>query len=510
MRGPDFTSLLELAERGAARPCAHSGKARPGDIFVLLPPAGPGAGSGLEYAAAAVAAGAAHLVYARGSEAEATVPAEQTGLAGLGAQITPVDDPRRALGELARAYYGSGRPGLRLLAVTGTNGKTTSAYMLEALFTGLGQKTGVLGTINYRWPGESRSAPLTTPDCLELHSLLAEMRKAGVDTAIMEVSSHALEQKRVAGLDFSGALLSNVTQDHLDYHGNMENYFQAKAGLFRSLGQEAVAVVNTDDPYGRRLCAELCAETDAPAGPGKLLAYGLKGPEHTTLPFLSGEIARLDTHGLLLRQRFQGREWELRSPLAGAFNAMNLLGVQALALGLGLDIEDLRLLESFKGAPGRMERIDNSLGLHVFVDYAHTPDALENALRALRAQGFKRVITLFGCGGNRDKGKRPLMAQAAAAWSDTVVLTSDNPRREDPLAIIQDALPGLHGMHGADRHVEPDRRAATALAVSLLRPGDALLVAGKGHEDYQIIGDKKIYYSDQAVLRELLRAGAAQ
>ncbi|MDR2051323.1 MAG: UDP-N-acetylmuramoyl-L-alanyl-D-glutamate--2,6-diaminopimelate ligase [Deltaproteobacteria bacterium] len=499
-----FTALLELTAGKEACPRTHSGRVRPGDTFVILPPVKNGKRSGLDFAAEAVRAGAARLVC---TPEQAEEIASLPPACGESPEIILVEDSREALGELARAYYDSADPRRLLLGITGTNGKTTSAYLLEALFSGLGRKTGVLGTINYRWPGVSRPSPLTTPDCLELHEMFGEMRRAGVEAAIMEASSHALEQRRTAGLDFQAALFTNLTQDHLDYHLDMENYYQAKASLFRRISggnkpgpQTApLRAVNADDAGGRRLLVE-CSGL-----PGLNIAYGLTRRLVPGCEFLHGAILSRGSEGLLLRQNFRELEWELRSPLLGDFNAVNLLGVQALALGLGMDVENLKLLEKFGGVPGRLERIANDRGVHVFVDYAHTPDALENVLRALRSAGFKRIVTVFGCGGNRDKSKRPLMGRAVCAHSDVAVLTSDNPRLEDPLEIMRDVLPG---MQGRDFHLAEDRREATALGVKLLRRGDALLVAGKGHEDYQIVGETRKYYSDQAVLRELLGAKA--
>ncbi|MDE7065498.1 MAG: UDP-N-acetylmuramoyl-L-alanyl-D-glutamate--2,6-diaminopimelate ligase, partial [Desulfovibrionaceae bacterium] len=291
----------------------------------------------------------------------------------------------------------------------------------------------------------------------------------------------------------SGESFSNLTQDHIDFHQDMESYFRAKARLFLEVPRsDKAAVINADDPWGQRLL-ELCPEA---------LSYGL-GEGTAGRRHLAGRILSSSTAGLHLGMALEGRKWEVRSPLVGRFNASNLLAVQALCLELGADPADFRHLENFYGVPGRLERISNERGLDVFVDYAHTPDALMNVLKALRDAGFQRIITVFGCGGNRDRAKRPLMGQAVAAGSDVAVLTSDNPRHEDPEAIIADVLPGLK--QARRLVVEADRRKATLAGLKLLRPGDALLVAGKGHESYQQIGAVKHPYSDQQTLRELLR-----
>jgi UDP-N-acetylmuramoyl-L-alanyl-D-glutamate--2,6-diaminopimelate ligase len=385
------------------------------------------------------------------------------------------------------------------VGITGTNGKTTVSYLLEALFTALGRKTGVIGTVSYRWPGHEEEAPLTTPGCLALHALLASMRRAGVEDAIMEVSSHALDQERVAGIGFSCALMTNLTQDHLDYHRDMEEYFASKARLFLPLAEggipldDKIVAANADDAYCRRILAGI---------PGSI-GFGLAGTPVPGTRHLAGRVLSLAPRGARLGMEFEGRSWELASPLVGAFNVMNLLAAQAVGLGLGLRPEEFSVLSEFTGVPGRLERVPDPSGRNVFVDYAHTPDALVKAISALRDAGFARIVTVFGCGGNRDRSKRPRMGQAVAGLSDVAVLTSDNPRDEDPEAIIADVLPGLAGC--PEVIVRPDRRAALADALALLGPDDALLVAGKGHEPYQLIKGVKYPFSDQATLRELMQ-----
>ncbi|MDL2216870.1 UDP-N-acetylmuramoyl-L-alanyl-D-glutamate--2,6-diaminopimelate ligase, partial [Desulfovibrio sp. OttesenSCG-928-M14] len=351
----------------------------------------------------------------------------------------------------------------------------------------------------YRWPGHEEDAPLTTPGCLELHDMLARMHKAGVEYAFMEVSSHALDQERVAGIDFSGALLTNITQDHLDYHQDMDEYYDAKARLFLTEAEGGVPfdekkrVANSDDALGRRIL-EL-----RPGG----LGFGLTGMRAASSRHLAGDIVSMSPQGLRLRMEYEGKSWDLASPLVGAFNAMNLLGAQAMCLELGLCPDDFGALESFAGVSGRLERVPNPLGLNVFVDYAHTPDALSKAISALRDAGFARIITVFGCGGNRDRSKRPLMGRAVAGLTDVAVLTSDNPRDEDPEAIMADVRPGLAGC--PEVFSLADRREALARGLALLGKNDALLVAGKGHERYQLVKGVKTPFSDQDVLRELIQ-----
>lgn len=490
--------LLNMAAEGTARPRVHSGKVEKGDIFVLLPPSSPGGKSGLDFLPDALARGASWLVADKEYSAQAAALVK-----GSDAQLVTVQSSRRALGELARAYYHTADFKGRTIGITGTNGKTTCAYLLEALLAAQGEKVGVLGTVNYRWPGVQRVSSLTTPGCLELHEMFKEMREAGVNSVVMETSSHALDQERVAGLDFQAVLLTNLTQDHLDYHPDMESYYKAKARLFNGPDnggfpkESKFKVANSDDYYGLRILAESATFL------GMSISFGLSMVDIPRSKHLLGKIVKISPAGIRMCQVFEGEKWEINSPLVGSFNAMNLLAVQGVGLGLGMDVSSLKALENFAGVPGRLERISGTRGgktLDAFVDYAHTPDALEKAIKALREAGFKRVITVFGCGGNRDKTKRPLMGKAACAGSDIAVLTSDNPRKEDPAEIIKDVLPGMSGEYVSI----VDRSEATAHAVSLMKPGDALLVAGKGHEDYQIIGEEKIYYSDQAVLRDLL------
>ena len=482
-----LTALLENVRAGRAEVRVDSRDVGKGDIFVAVPGASE---DGARFVPAAVEAGAGAVVCR--PEAVALVEAAAAG-SGHACAAVSCADPREALWRLARARYHTEALPVTVLGVTGTNGKTTCAYLLEHLFTALHHKVGVLGTVNYRWPGHRESAPLTTPGPLAVHAMLAAMAAAGTDTAVMEVSSHALEQQRVGGVTFAGALFTNLTQDHLDFHHDMLSFFKAKARLFLDgprNGDRAMAI-NADDEWGRRLL-ELCPSA---------LAYGL----HNALPgqrLLRGELLSAGTDGCRLRMTLGRESWELHSPLVGAFNAANLLAVQALALEMGVTPDQLGALSGFAGVCGRLERVPNPRGLHVFVDYAHTPDALENVLKALRGAGFRRIVAVFGCGGNRDRTKRPRMGQAVAKYADVAVLTSDNPRFEDPEAILRDVLPGL--ADARETVVEVDRRTATARGLELIGPDDALLIAGKGHEDYQIVQGVKHHYSDQEVVRELL------
>ena len=457
----------------------HSAEVLPGEVFVALPGT---VHDGTRFITQALDRGAGFVVAGR--------PVELPS--GSRAELVVCRDPAEALGELARAYFKTGELRFPVVGVTGTNGKTTVCAMVEHLFVARGRKVGVIGTISRRWPGHLEQSSMTTPGCWELHSLLSEMAAAGVEAACMEVSSHALQQNRIAGIDLAVGVFTNLTQDHLDYHGDMESYFRAKSLLFGPEGRGSMTgVVNTDDAFGRRLAGSY----------SPVIGFGLEPFSEGGLTTLSGEITRCDSSGISLRMRFQGREWDLATPLVGRHNASNLLAAQAVGLGLGLRVEELGNLQSFPGVSGRLERVGTATDLDIFVDYAHTPDALENVLTALRQTGFSRVITVFGCGGDRDPGKRPLMGKAVGALSDIAVLTSDNPRHEDPEAIMDQVMPGLNGCPKVIR--EPDRREAIRLAIDAMRPGDALLIAGKGHETTQQIGDEKIPFSDQQTVREL-------
>jgi len=462
---------------------SHSGAVTAGSVFAALP--GPKS-DGAAFIPDALARGAAWIVAGPG----VALPAQAK------ARLVTCDDPHMALGELARAAYGTENHACKLVGVTGTNGKTTITYLLERLFAGSGRAVGVLGTVSYRWPGFSMDAPLTTADCLSLHEMLARMDKASVELAAMEVSSHALDQQRVAGLEFDAAVFANLTQDHLDYHGDMETYFQAKARLFRQMPKTGkVWIVNHEDPCGRRLLEEgLTAGRD-------VLGYGLDAPP-AGMASIRAEVLAMSAAGLDLAVDYQGRRFTLSSPLVGRHNAMNLLAAMGVGLKLGLAVEDMQALAGFTGVAGRLERVVNSRGLNVFVDYAHTPDALLNVLLAVKALGVRKLVCVFGCGGNRDRAKRPLMGQAVCRHADLAVLTSDNPRHEDPLAIIEDVRPGLTDC--VKVVIEPDRRKAIALALEALTPEDALVIAGKGHETYQQIGDVKHPFSDQQAVREML------
>jgi len=434
---------------------------------------------GLEYAPEAAARGAVAVA------AESRPPVELPWL--------EVPEARAALGRLASTLLGRPADSLQLVGVTGTNGKSTTAALIEAALTASGRRTGLVGTVGHRIAGRSVPAVHTTPESSDLMQLFAEMREAGCDAAVLEVSSHALALKRVDECQFAVAVFTNLTRDHLDFHGDMDRYFAAKRELFTALLRpEGVAVLNADDPRTEELAA---------ASRGRVWTYGLTRPADVGV-----EGLELGLDGSSFRARTPRGELSVRSPLLGRFNVSNLLA--ALTAGLALEVPPEALAESlgrFAGVSGRMERVEAGQPFAVIVDYAHTDDALRNLLEVVRELGPRRVITVFGCGGDRDRSKRPLMGAVAARLSDVVVLTSDNPRSEPPESILEEIQRGMNGGRSADRrHVISDRREAIARALSLAEPGDAVVIAGKGHETQQVLRDRSVPFDDRQVARDLL------
>src|SRR5438067_6120927 len=421
-------------------------------------------------------------------------------------------DARRAFSQAASRFHGEPSKRMRLIGVTGTNGKTTTAYLVEQLAAALGVRTGLIGTVESRWPGGRAGATHTTPESHELQELLARMAQAGAQIVAMEVSSHALSQERVSGCTFAAAAFTNLTRDHLDYHGTLDAYFEAKARLFRELlPQGAPAVLNFDDDRVAALGRELRGKrvmgfTRTDAAGAALRARDVR----------SG----LDGVSCGLGRERAAKAIRLTSPLVGAHNVENLLAAVGLVLGAGVvEAEALPgLVRNARGAPGRLERVPDPSGRIVLVDYAHTDDALARVLDAVRRAGAPRIVCVFGCGGDRDRGKRPLMGEAAGRRAEIVVVTSDNPRTEDPLRIRAEIEPGLHKAgrepisEGSARGfaegygVVPDRRAAIELSLRCARPGDAVLIAGKGHEDYQIVGTQKRSFDDRLEAGRALEA----
>jgi UDP-N-acetylmuramoyl-L-alanyl-D-glutamate--2,6-diaminopimelate ligase len=410
----------------------------------------------------------------------------------------PAGAGRRAMAVVAANFFGHPEQQLAFSGVTGTNGKTTTAFLLEAMLNSVGRKTVLIGTIENHIAGVVRSAPHTTPESRDLLALFREGADAGATEAVMEVSSHALAQGRVYGLPYDVAVFTNLTQDHLDFHGTMENYFAAKRALFDgSLGRSPrVAIVNGDDPYGRELAGVALA-----AG-AEVLTYGVHGGD------FRAEAAEMAAGGMRFRMITPLGGAEVRTRLTGRVNLYNLLAAAGAAMARGLTLEQVATgAGALDHVPGRFQTVDAGQPFTVVVDYAHTDDALRNLIALARefVGPDHRVITLFGCGGDRDRAKRPKMGCAAGEGSDLVVLTSDNPRSENPDAIIADALPGLVAT-GTNYMVEADRARGIHLALEAARPGDIVLLAGKGHEKEQVLRDRTIPFDDAAVAAQSLRA----
>jgi UDP-N-acetylmuramoyl-L-alanyl-D-glutamate--2,6-diaminopimelate ligase len=441
---------------------------------------------GHDHAAQAVREGAAALVVERPL--------------GLGVPEVIVESARAAMGPVAARFHGDPTAELQVVGVTGTNGKTTTAFLVRALLEASGKRCGLLGTVTSIVGGEERPAKRTTPEAIDLQADFRAMLEGGERGCAMEVSSHALALGRTDGVRFAVAIFTNLTQDHLDFHGTMEEYFQAKRRLFVPAAPPGVSVVNLDDPYGRRLAAEL----------PKAVTFAI---EHDA-EYRAHDV-RVGHDGCRLRLATPAGTRALRLPLRGQFNVANALGALAAVHALGADLDTLmEALERGVRVPGRMEPVEEGQEYAVLVDYAHTPDSLENVLSTARELTRGRVICVFGAGGDRDKGKRALMGEIAARGADVVVVTSDNPRSEQPEAIIAQIVDGTAGVRpvGAPKiAVEPNRREAIHRAVAAARPGDVVLIAGKGHEQGQEFADGRVVgFDDVTVAREALRARRAQ
>ncbi|NVM25597.1 MAG: UDP-N-acetylmuramoyl-L-alanyl-D-glutamate--2,6-diaminopimelate ligase [Desulfobacterales bacterium] len=416
-----------------------------------------------------------------------------------GATIVRLPDTRAALSELAARFYRYPAKHMTLIGITGTNGKTTTSYLLESILKEAGRKVGVIGSVSYRFKGKSLRASLTTPESADLMRIMREMRDAGVTHVIAEVSSHSLEQGRTRGLNWSRVIFTNFSRDHLEYHSTMEEYFKAKSLLFHSLGEDrngdqVKAVINMDDPKGK----VLERITKVP-----VVSYGLEGD-----CLVRATDIETRQRGVRFRLVTPSGDIPITSPLLGHINIYNILGAAATAFSLNTDLEIIaRGVERLTNVPGRLQPVENMRGLSVYVDYAHTPDALEKVLQTLRRVTTGKLITVFGCGGDRDRGKRPDMGRVAGNYSDLAIITSDNPRGEDPAEIADSVELGMKGSglkritlgrSNKERGYEIilDRRMAIRTAINMAKREDIVLIAGKGHEDYQIVGNRKRHFDD--------------
>jgi UDP-N-acetylmuramoyl-L-alanyl-D-glutamate--2,6-diaminopimelate ligase len=484
-----------VANASRAMPVLHgvtlaSDEVRPGYLYAALPGART---HGARYAADAAARGAVAIL---------TDPTGLDEAAATGLPVCVVADPRAVLGAVADRVYGEPSRGLTVIGITGTNGKTTTAYLVEAGLAAAGTGTGLIGTVQTRTrtvgpDGKERVTALpsvrTTPEAPALHELLASMADDGVSAVVMEVSSHALVLGRVGGIRFAAAGFTNLGRDHLDFHADLDDYFRAKALLFD--GRAATEVVDVDDPAGRRLADR----------PGRARPVTVSSTEGTAADWTATDVAPVPQGGSTFTLHGPGgRTWPARLRLPGRFNVANAVLAVALLDAAGVPVETALAGLAETVVPGRMEPVDAGQPFVAVVDYAHTPDAVSTALAALRGATAGRLITVLGCGGDRDPGKRPAMGTAAASGSDVLIVTDDNPRSEDPAAIRAAMLAGVPAGRRGDVLEIGDRRAAIAAAVARARPGDAVLVAGKGHETGQEVAGTLHPFDDRAVLREAL------
>jgi len=445
---------------------------------------------GRKYIADAIRKGASVIV------TEGTIEAPENNIS-----VISVPDARNALALLSAQFYGYPSRRLRMIGITGTNGKTTTSYLIKAIIEKAGKRCGLLGTISYIIGDETIQSPHTTPESADLQKYLHRIIESGAEYAVMEVSSHALELNRVADCEFDIAVFTNLTQDHLDFHKTMEGYFSAKLKLFTSLSNERgkmvkkVGIINIDDPYSKRILDAIKV---------KAVTYGFSRDAD-----IRPDDVRMDINGIAFKAVTQKGIFPIESKLTGKYNINNILSTIGVGQALGFDnsiiADGIRAVENISG---RFEKIEEGQDFAVVVDYAHTEDALKRLLEAVKEFANGRIITVFGCGGDRDKGKRPKMGETAGKASNIVIITSDNPRSEDPMEIIKEIEEGIKGIKNGNKPdylIMPDRREAICKAVELARKDDIVVIAGKGHEDYQIIGDKKSHFDDREIAREAIK-----
>jgi len=464
--------------------CYDSRMAGPGMLFFAL---GGEKADGNAFVKDAVARGAAAVV------SEKSVPDIQV-------PVAQVPDARSAMADVASIFYDKPSDDLRCIGITGTNGKTTTAFLVKHICDSVLLRCGLVGTVRYVVGGESLPASRTTPESADLQKLLADMRDSGDRAVAMEASSHAIVQHRVGGVQWDAAIFTNLTQDHLDYHKTMDRYFDAKAALFETMFKQkkkrGKAIINVDDRYGGFLLERI-------PKPIKPITYG----QAVRADFRASDI-RFDLHGTRFQLQAKGRQYLVRSPLIGMFNVYNSIAAIAAASAVGVEIRKaVQAMTDAPQVPGRLERVSGKRSFQVFVDYAHTDDALTNVLKTLRDLGPRRIITVFGCGGDRDRAKRPLMARAVEAYSDHAIITSDNPRNEDPAAILADIRSAMRG--SAHETIE-DRTQAIQRAIQVAGPNDIVLIAGKGHEEYQEIAGTRLPFDDARIARRAIDAKPTQ
>ena len=467
----EFAKMLQVAEKKKVSEVVDNSKnVVPGSVFVCI----KGFKSdGHNFVADALSKGAKYIVTERdlGLSSETQIIVKNT---------------RRALADLAHVFYDNPSKKLNLIGVTGTNGKTSTVFMLHHILSP--KNAGLLSTVKTMIGEEKIPQERTTPEALEIDQLLVKMIENNTRYAVMEVSSHSVVLERVAGLHFVGGIFTNLSQDHLDFHQNMEEYARAKQEFFSLLKNDSVAVFNADDPYGEFMVEKT---------PGRKIGFGLKNG------IVQAKDIAASATSIKYTLTIEKKEWPVNLAIGGEFNVENSLGALALCYGLGIDLDfAISRLATFPGVPGRFENVALNHDFAVIVDYAHTPDGLENLLSSAKKQCQGRLIVVFGCGGDRDKTKRPKMGQEVEKWADVIIVTSDNPRTEEPMSIIQDILPGIKEKPYI---VEADRKKAIFLAIESAKPKDIVVIAGKGHEDYQEINGVKYHFDDREVAREGLK-----
>jgi len=488
----NFDELLKLVRSGnSPRLCDDSRLVGAGDVFVAVK--GPNS-DGHNFIPQALANGAKFIVCQSSSSnvipatrSEATSPFRKAGI-----QFVTVKDSSLALAALAQASAGDPASKVTNLAVTGTNGKTTVTFLVRSCFQAANQKCGLIGTVIYDTGLIVTDATLTTPDCLTIAQKQAQMLEGGAKFMVIEASSHALDQNRLAAINFKAAAFTNLTGDHLDYHKTTENYLAAKSKLFENLAPDATAVLNKQSPYAKRIAESTKA---------KVLWFAVDEPAD-----LSAHIESIDITGTTFTLRHQNKNIRVKTPLLGCYNVANHLAAAGLCLAAGLDFKTIAQgLASLAAIPGRLENIKPDAPFTILVDFAHTDDALYNVLSTLKPLCKAKLVVVFGCGGDRDKTKRPRMAKVVEQFADIVIVTSDNPRTENPSDIITQIVAGFTNPNSSKIKVEPDRKKAIAIAIESASKDDVVLIAGKGHENYQIIGSQKFPFSDKQIALDLLK-----
>ena len=495
-----FENLLQLVRSpGGPGLCVDSRQVKPGDIFIAVK------GSHLDghnFIDKAVAAGAKFIVAQKNAHnaipnmhnvARASSPCFNHGQDGRATyELILVENSAKAAALLAHAKKGNPADKLTCLAVTGTNGKTTVTYLVRSIIQSAGFCCGLIGTVQYDTGRQTYQSKLTTPDPFMVADIMSQMVEAGAKFMITEASSHALDQDRLTGLHFAAAVFTNLTGDHLDYHKTKENYLAAKIKLFQSLSKDALAVLNKQSPESTQIASQI---------PAKILWYSIKQPAD-----LTAHIETMDTTGTSFSLEYKGEKHLVKTPLLGRYNVSNCLAAAGLCIAAGFKLNVIcAALSNPTPPPGRLQKIPCNGQITILVDYAHTDDALQNVLETLKPLCAAKLIVVFGCGGDRDRTKRPRMAKVVEKFADLAIVTSDNPRTENPQTIINEIVAGFENPNTKKIIIEPDRKTAIGIAIESARKNDIILIAGKGHENYQILADKTIHFSDEEVACEFLQ-----